>query len=196
MSLRRRTTLPKGRILLGDVRTQIEHLPSASVDCVVTSPPYFKLRNYQHHDQIGLENAVNGWVDELLGVARGIARVIKPTGTLWLNLGDTYAASTKDGAPPKSLLLGPERLAQALIADGWVLRNKIIWSKPNPMPTSVRDRLSNTWEVIYCFARTTNYFYDLDAIRVPHRSSPRLSGTKVGAARPAWSVPTEWRPAG
>lgn len=187
---RRRPRLPVGRVLVGDVRMQLASLPAESVDTVVTSPPYFQLRNYQHDGQIGLEDQVDGWVDELRTVARGLQRVLKPTGTFWLNLGDTYARNPTDGAPPKSLLLGPERLAMKLVEDGWVLRNKVVWAKPNPMPTSVRDRLSTTWEVVYCFVRSKDYFYDLDAIRVPHRSAGH--GTRR-TTRPAWSVPTEWR---
>ncbi|MFT3855118.1 MAG: site-specific DNA-methyltransferase [Ilumatobacteraceae bacterium] len=180
------------RILIGDARAMLGQLPDSSVDCVVTSPPYFRLRNYQHDQQIGLEPSVDGWVDELRLVARGLKRVLKPTGTFWLNLGDTYARHARDGAPPKSLLLGPERLALALVADGWVLRNKVIWSKPNPMPTSIRDRLSCTWEVVYCFAQARSYFYDLDAIRIPHRSHGRSQAPRQ-PPRPAWRVPPGWR---
>lgn len=184
--------LARNRILVGDARRMLDTLPEHSVDCIVTSPPYFRLRNYGQAEQIGLEPGVDGWVDELRLVARGLARALKSTGTLWLNLGDTYARSERDGGAPKSLLLGPERLALALLDDGWVLRNKIVWAKPNPMPTSVRDRLSCTWEVIYCFSRSRSYFYDLDAIRVPHRSAKRttVNGGKRG---PAWSVPESWR---
>jgi site-specific DNA-methyltransferase (adenine-specific) len=183
--------LPVGQIIVDDVRRVLQQLPEATVDTVVTSPPYFKLRNYGRRAQIGLEDNVDGWVDELQLVARGLKRVLKQTGTFWLNLGDTYARSEADGAPPKSLLLAPERLAQRMTADGWVLRNKVIWAKPNPMPTSVRDRLSTTWEVVYCFARSRDYFYDLDAIRMPHRSRNRTSVRR--SDQPAWAVPPEWR---
>lgn len=182
--------LERNRILVGDVRTALQTLPENSIDCIVTSPPYYALRNYGHKKQIGLEPNVDGWVDELRLVARGLARVLKPTGTVWLNLGDSYARRETDGAPPKSLLLGPERLAIALVKDGWVLRNKNIWSKPNGMPSSVSDRLSATWEFVYCFAQSKSYYFDLDAIRVPHRS--RKHGPSR-SARPAWAVPPEWR---
>lgn len=188
-----------GRILVGDVREMLDLLPSESVDCVVTSPPYFRLRNYGEDRQIGLERHVDTWVDELRLVARGLHRVLKEGGSFWLNLGDTYSRGEKDGARPKSLVLAPERLATALVADGWVLRNKVIWSKPNPMPTSVRDRLSCTWEVVYFFTKAQKYHFDLDAIRVPHRS--RVTGThtlgeesrRASGSKPAWSVPPEWR---
>jgi site-specific DNA-methyltransferase (adenine-specific) len=176
-------------ILVGDVRSRIEQIAGQSIDTVITSPPYFRLRNYQTADQIGLEGHVDQWVSELLVVARGLRRVLKPTGSLWLNLGDTFARHRNDGAAPKSLLLAPERLAMAMVNDGWILRNKVIWSKPNPMPTSVRDRLSCTWEVVYFFVKSREYYFDLDAIRVPHRGRP----TKGHGVRSAWSVPDEWR---
>ncbi len=180
---------PRNRVLVGDARKVLRRLPASSVDCIVTSPPYFRLRNYQSADQIGLERHVDQWVDELRIVARGLARVLKPTGSLWLNLGDTYSRHQGDGATAKSLVLAPERLAMALQSDGWILRNKVIWSKTNPMPTSVADRLSCTHEVVYFFVRSRSYYFDLDAIRIPHqgtRGKPRT-------ARPVWSVPEEWR---
>ena len=183
--------LPVGNILVGDVRHRLSELPADSVDTIVTSPPYFRLRNYANNEQIGLERHVDQWVDELTLVARGLKRVLKPTGSLWLNLGDTFSRHPGDGARPKSLVMAPERLALRLVADGWVLRNKVIWAKTNPMPTSVKDRLSCTWEVVYFFTKSERYHFDLDAIRVPHRST-RAAGKKR-TERPAWSVPTEWR---
>ena len=190
--------LPRNRLLVGDVRQVLDGIASNSVDTVITSPPYFRLRNYQHGNQIGLERHVDEWVDELLLVARGLKRVLKPTGSLWLNLGDTFSRHSLDGAAPKSLVLAPERLALAMVKDGWILRNKVIWSKPNPMPTSVKDRLSCTWEVVYFFTKSEHYFFDLDMIRVPHRSSSLVS-SGTNTARPArgpriaWSVPEGWR---
>lgn len=205
---------PTNQILVGDARTTLAHLPEQSIDTVITSPPYFRLRNYGHHTQIGLEQHVDQWVHELLLVTRGLKRVLKPTGSLWLNLGDTFARHHRDGVQPKSLVLAPERLALAMVKDGWILRNKIIWAKPNPMPTSVRDRLSCTWEVVYFFTTADQYYFDLDAIRVPHRSAKRQPKaafpphpasirhqpagtvhrpTAPTAARPQWSVPQQWR---
>ena len=175
------------RILVGDAHATLRTLPDGFVDCVVTSPPYFRLRDYQHPAQIGLEEHVQLWVNELRGVLREVGRLLVPTGSVWLNLGDSYSAG-KEGAPAKSLLLGPERLALALIEDGWLIRNKIIWAKRNPMPSPTRDRLACTWEVIYLLVRQRDYFFDLDAIRVPHtttKTSPKTSR--------AWSVPPAWR---
>ena len=184
----------RNRLLVGDVRDRLPKLPPSSVDCVITSPPYFRLRNYGQRGQIGLEANVDAWVDELRVVMQGVARVLKPTGSLWLNLGDTYSHHERDGARPKSLLLAPERLALAMIEDGWVIRNKVVWAKTNPMPTSVRDRLSCTYEVVYLAVRSQHYYFDLDAIRVPHRS--RLRGGSAAEARradhgrrPKWAGP-------
>lgn len=175
------------RILVGDAREQLRRLPDGLVDCVVTSPPYFRLRDYQHSGQLGLEEQVDQWVEALRGVLRELRRVLVPTGTVWLNLGDRYSTG-RQGAPAKSLLLGPERLALALLADGWIVRNKIIWAKRNPMPSPVRDRLSSTWETVYLLAGQRDYFFDLDAIRLPHSST--ASSPKKGWA---WSVPQSWR---
>ena len=191
----------RNHILVGDVRQTLDQLPDDSVDIIVTSPPYFRLRDYQAAKQIGLENEVTQWVDELRLVMNGLKRVLKPTGSLWLNLGDTYSRSDGHGARPKSLLLAPERLALALVSDVWVLRNKIIWSKPNPMPTSVKDRLACTWEALYFFTKSEHYFFDLDAIRVPHGGSKRKRDGKRKTIAPqskfpattSWSVPETWR---
>jgi site-specific DNA-methyltransferase (adenine-specific) len=179
------------RIHVGDARTELSKLPAGSVDTVVTSPPYFRLRNYQHAEQIGLETTVDGWVDELLVVMRGVRRVLKDTGSLWLNLGDTYSRDVREGASAKSLVLAPERLALAMVRDGWILRNKVVWAKPNPMPTSVQDRLACTWETVYFFTKSRSYFFDLDAIRTPHRGQVAPAGPR--RTRRSWSVPDDWR---
>jgi DNA modification methylase len=175
------------RVLVGDAKETLRRLPAALVDCVVTSPPYFRLRDYQHPGQLGLEAHIDEWVEGLRSVLAEVARALVPTGTVWLNLGDSYSRG-KQGAPFKSLLLGPDRLALGLIADGWIVRNKIVWAKRNPLPTAARDRLSGTWEVVYLLTRQPDYFFDLDAVRVPHtsRRKPQTKGA-------AWSVPLQWR---
>lgn len=164
--------LPTGQILQGDAVKRLGDLPAASVDCIITSPPYFRLRDYGVPEQLGLEGHVDQWVEELRAVTRALARVLKPTGTFWLNLGDTYSTHAREGAPPKSLLGAPERLMLALVEDGWTIRNKVIWAKTNPMPSSVTDRLSTTHEYLYLLTRSPRYYFDLDAIREPHRSRP------------------------
>lgn len=161
---------PRGQILVGDALDRLRELPDASVDMVLTSPPYFRLRNYQHDDQLGLEAHVDHWVERLAATLTEARRVLVPTGTLWLNLGDTYATHHSQGADRKSLLLAPERLALRLQEDGWIVRNRVVWAKPNPMPISVTDRLAATYEFVYILAKQPRYHFDLDAIRVPHRS--------------------------
>jgi site-specific DNA-methyltransferase (adenine-specific) len=190
-----------GKILLGDALGWLQELEADSVDTVVTSPPYFLLRNYGVDGQLGAETTVEDWVAGLRSVMAEVARVIKDEGSVWLNLGDTYSRHAKHGALPKSLLLGPERLLLGLIEDGWVVRNKLVWAKPNPMPASVRDRLSCTWEPMYLLVRSRSYFFDLDAVRMaPTEGTTRKkpSGGRRGrpakydsgsSARPHWSGP-------
>jgi site-specific DNA-methyltransferase (adenine-specific) len=155
-------------VLQGDALEVLRTLPDASVDCVVTSPPYFRVRSYQGGAQeFGQETHVDEWVAHLRAVAAEIARVLVPWGVFWLNVADVYASGPSDGAPAKSLLLGPERLAQALLADGWIVRNRLAWTKPNPLPSSAADRLTQSWEFVYLLMRERLYFFDLDAIREP-----------------------------
>jgi site-specific DNA-methyltransferase (adenine-specific) len=155
-------------ILVGDVRDRLAQIEAASVDCIVTSPPYAGgLRDYGHPDQLGSEPTVDDWVKSLRFVAQDLARVLVPTGTLWLNIGDSYSSHPSEGAARKSLLLGPQRLALGLADDGWVVRNAIIWAKPNAMPSSVTDRLSTSYETVLLLVRSPRYHFDLDAIRIP-----------------------------
>src|SRR5437879_4488367 len=133
-------------VLVGDACRRLKEVPTQSVDTVITSPPYFLLRNYQVEGQLGLEASVQEWVANLSAVFDEVARVLKPAGSLWLNLGDSYARKAEHGAPPKGLVLAPERLLLALAEHGWVVRNKVAWCKPNPLPASVEDRLTCSWE--------------------------------------------------
>jgi DNA modification methylase len=181
--------LPRNTILIGDAATRLRELPTASVDCAITSPPYFQLRNYGAAGQIGLEVHVDGWVAALERVFTEVARVLKPTGVLWLNLGDSFSRHSRYGAPPKGLLLAPERLLLALASDGWLVRNKVVWAKTNPLPSSVTDRLALTYEVVYFLARSPRYFFDLDAIREPHRSSAAKRGRPPLNLTPDWAGP-------
>lgn len=167
-----RGVLPRGEVLVGDAANELAALPDATVDMVLTSPPYFRLRDYAAEGQLGLEQHVEDWVAALQAVTREMQRVLVPTGSLWLNLGDSFSTHHRQGAARKSLLLGPERLALALLRDGWRLRNKIVWHKTNHMPTSATDRLGCAWEALYLFVQRPRYFFDLDAVRVVHRSRP------------------------
>lgn len=182
---RRLPRVVRNQVLVGDAAARLRELPNESIDMVLTSPPYFRLRDYQVSGQIGLEPHVDHWVEQLDVVMRGLHRVLKPSGTLWLNLGDTYSTHSSQGAPRKSLLLGPERLASRMLAAGWVLRNKVVWAKANPMPSSVRDRFTCGHEYLYVFAKAGSYHFDLDAVRMPHISTTtRPRQTPGDRARP------------
>ena len=178
------------KILNGDCRDVLKTLPDCSVHCCVTSPPYFGLRDYGCAGQIGLESTPDAYVAELVAVFREVKRVLRDDGTLWLNLGDSYAGSGKgigsdhgkavftDGEitktdwskirlKPKDLIGIPWKVAFALQADGWYLRQDIIWAKPNPMPESVTDRCTKSHEYIFLLTKSARYFYDNKAIAEP-----------------------------
>lgn len=167
-------TLPRNTVLTGDASRVLARLLPESVDCVVTSPPYFQLRDYAAPGQLGREATINAYAGSIRPILRQLRRVLKPHGSLWLNLGDGYARTGASGVPAGSLLLAPQRLALALAADGWLVRNACIWHKPNPLPQSAADRLSPTYEVVLFATKQRRYFFDLDAVRVPHRSAGRV----------------------
>jgi DNA modification methylase len=181
--------LQRNLVMVGDAAKTLKTLPPESIDCIVTSPPYYMLRNYGVENQIGLEPNVELWVDEMRLVCRGLARTLKDSGSLWLNLGDSFSRHSKYGAPAKGLLAAPERLLLGLLSDGWICRGKVIWAKPNPMPSSVRDRLNMTYEVVYHLVRSPRYYFNLDLIREPHRSSGRKSAGEQVLKAPAWAGP-------
>ena len=181
------------QILQGDCLDEMEWMANESVQCCVTSPPYFGLRDYGHAGQIGLETSPAEYVRKMVDVFREVRRVLKPDGTLWLNLGDSYnahpgqrKATDKAGdrqqtvrgstaAPsrhaedlkPKDLMGIPWRVAFALQEDGWYLRQDIIWHKPNPMPESVRDRCTKAHEYIFLFSKSPKYYFDIEAMKEP-----------------------------
>ncbi len=167
-------TLPRNVILPGNAQAVLADLLPESVDCCITSPPYANgLRDYGALGQLGQEPTITEYVEDLRAVLGGVRHVLKDSGSLWLNLGDAYSKQPRQGAPRGSLLLTPQRVALALATDGWVVRNVAIWHKPNPLPQSARDRLSPTYEVVIFATKTRSYFFDLDSIRVPHRSADR-----------------------
>lgn len=184
--------LPLNRVLVGDARTQLKRLPASSIHSCVTSPPYWNLRNHFHPNQIGLEQQVDDWVNKLVGVFDEVARVMRPDGTLWLNVADSYVRKTSQGTP-KSLAMGPEKLVMALTERNWRLRNRIAWTKPNPTPSSAKDRLTAAWEFVFVLCRSDQYFFDLDSIRIASTSrrprSKEPSAAVVRHQRPAWSGP-------
>ena len=152
------------KILHGDCIETLRMLPDCSVHSVVTSPPYWNLRDYGHDGQIGLESTPEAYVARMVEVFREVRRVLRDDGTLWLNLGDSYNAP---GLKPKDLVGIPWRVAFALQADGWWLRQDIIWHKPNPMPESVRDRCTKAHEYVFLLTKSERYYYDSMAVSEP-----------------------------
>lgn len=190
----RRADLPRNTVLVGDALTRLRELPDNCVDTIITSPPYHLLRRYGGGvEEIGTETTVQDYVERIVGACDELARLLKPTGVFWLNLGDSFSRHAKYGAPPKSMLLAPERILLALSERGWIVRNKVVWFKPNHLPASARDRLTNAWEPIFMLTRSPHYFFDLDAIRIPHtsqrtvRRQPRADG--YDATKPTWAGP-------
>jgi len=181
--------VPRNTTLVGDALERLRQLPDGSVDTVLTSPPYFRLRDYAADGQLGLEPHVDQWIERLVEISTEVHRVLVPTGTYWLNLGDTYSANQSQGAARKSLVMAPERLALRLQQSGWTIRNKIVWAKPNPIPTSIKDRLNCTYEFVYVLTKQPRYFFDLDAIREPHRSTATRPRALKERGREGWRGP-------
>lgn len=151
-------------ILTGDALTVLKSLDRASVRCIVTSPPYYGLRDYGYKGQIGLEASPDEYVARLVEVFREARRVLTRDGTMWLNLGDSYGWR-RSRERRKNLLGIPWRTAFALQADGWNLRQEIIWAKPAPMPESVKDRFTRSHESIFLFSKSRKYYFDADAVK-------------------------------
>lgn len=153
-----------------DVRLALKAVDAATVQTCITSPPYYGLRDYGAEGQIGLEPTPTAYVDALVGVFREVRRVLRDDGTLWLNLGDSYTSTAQGGVTglkAKDLIGIPWRVAFALQADGWYLRQDIIWHKPNPMPESVRDRCTKAHEYLFLLSKSERYFFDAGAMREP-----------------------------
>lgn len=188
----------KNKIYHGDALTLANSLPSGSINTIVTSPPYYGLRDYGVQGQIGLEDTIEAYVNRLVVLFRELRRGLRDDGTLWLNLGDSYSAdrpyqvkdnknrdvgnslpmsSKKLGLRPKNLIGIPWRVAFALQQDGWILRQDIIWHKPAPMPESVKDRCTKAHEYVFLFAKCERYYFDSEAIADP------LSRVYTGTAR-------------
>jgi site-specific DNA-methyltransferase (adenine-specific) len=167
----------------------LQRLPSESVQCVITSPPYWGLRDYNIPDQIGLEPTLPQFINRLLAVFSEVRRVLRQDGVFWLNIGDGYTSGnrgwrapdkknparamsvrpdTPEGLKPKDLLGIPWRLALALQDDGWYLRADVVWNKPNAMPESVKDRPTRAHEYLFMFTKDERYYYDREAIADPN----------------------------
>ena len=228
----------KSGLYIGDCRQLIKRMPDCSVHAIVTSPPYYGLRDYGHRAQIGLEPTLADYVRELVAVFSEARRVLRDDGTLWLNLGDSYygvgsgpqkvsrgnvtgAAGEEGGRPgacnapprggrfradglkPKDLIGAPWRVALALQDDGWWLRQDNVWSKPNPMPESVKDRSTRSHEYVFHLAKSEEYYYDRAAVAEPsiwegqNRSSRDPVTSAMPGAPPHRGLrshkPTGWR---
>ncbi len=196
--------MERNRVFVGSALDFAERLPRGSVHCIVTSPPYYGLRSYLpdgHPDkchELGCERTPEEYVANLVAVFRALREALHPSGTCWVNLGDSYNSASNfnhdrkgsgltggvpyaegdrggrallPGLGPKQLLMIPARFALAMQADGWILRADIIWHKPNPMPESVTDRPTKAHEYLFLLSKRANYFYDAEAVREPHATA-------------------------
>jgi len=159
-------------ILIGDAKEKLKELETESIQSVITSPPYWGLRDYGHDEQIGREETPDQYIENMVKIFDEVFRVLKKDGTLWLNIGDSYSSirNEKIGLKKKDLVGIPWMLAFALRINGWYLRQDIIWAKTNPMPESVRDRCTKSHEYVFMLTKSEKYYYNHDAIREPRTS--------------------------
>lgn len=151
-------------ILQGDALEELRKLPDKCCSVCVTSPPYYNARDYGAADQLGTERSPEEYTRKLVEAFREVARVLKDDGTLWLNIGDSYARHIEDGGIKRKDLIGiPWLLALALRSDGWYLRADIIWNKPNAMPESAKDRPARSHEYVFLLSKAAAYYYDAEA---------------------------------
>lgn len=195
------------KVLHGDTRDLIKTIPDNTFQCVVTSPPYWGVRDYGVENQIGAEPDINDYIKDLVDVFREVRRVLKPDGTFWLNIGNTYTSGgrkwrqedsknkgramsyrppTPEGLKKKDLIGVAWMLAMACQLDGWYLRNDIIWSKPNCQPESVKDRLTQSHEYLFLMTKSERYSFNQDAIK---EMSANGGGRKN--RRTVWEINTE-----
>lgn len=196
-------------LYLGDAASILSTLEDSSVDCIVTSPPYYGQRDYGIGGQLGLEEHPQLYIDKLVAVFHQAYRVLKNTGSLWVNIGDTYwsgkgrshgqdlkqkhrrfarpqdRTGERPWCAPKQLLLIPHRFAIAMQQDGWIVRNDNVWQKPCPTPDPVKDRCALTHEYIFHFVKRRRYYFDAQAVAVPSKGK---NGTKTPPS--VWIVPT------
>lgn len=196
------TVMKRSALILGDAHQVLAAMPDQSVQTVVTSPPYWSLRDYKIEGQVGLEHSVYDFISALADIFDGVKRVLRDDGTVWLNIGDSYTSGnrgwrapdkknvaramsvrppTPDGLKDKDLIGVPWRLAFALQDRGWYLRSDIIWNKPNCQPESVRDRPTRSHEYVFLLSKSERYLYDIDAVRGPN-------GRRL---RTVWDVKTQ-----
>lgn len=195
-------------LLVGDARQLLSRMPDGHFDCIVTSPPYWGLRDYGVPGQIGAEPTVDDYIANLVRLFREARRTLSDEGTLWLNIGDSYTsggrtwrdadaknkgramdyrAPTPQGLKPKDLIGVPWKLAFALQADGWYLRTDIIWNKPNCQPESVKDRPTRAHEYVFLLSKSEKYYYDWQAVMEPAADPKQKSKNR----RTVWNINTE-----
>ena len=196
--------LKRSLLICGPAEKALNLLPTGTVQTVVTSPPYWSLRDYEEEAQIGRDDLLSDYLASVAQVFDQLRRVLTKDGTVWLNVGDTYTSgnrryrapdrknraramsvrpATPDGLKPKDLIGVPWRLAFALQSAGWWIRSEVIWHKPNAHPESVRDRPTKSHETVFLLSKSQNYFYDVNAVRGPN-------GRRL---RTTWDIPTEPR---
>lgn len=195
------------QIVSGDVREKLSSLPDEMVHCCVTSPPYWGMRDYGYRGQIGAEETIEEYIANLVSCFREVRRVLRPNGTFWLNISNTYTSGgrswrdkdgknqgramsyrpdTPQGLKPKDLIGVAWMLAMSLQQDGWYLRSDIIWHKPNCQPESVKDRVTVSHEYLFMFSKNENYYFDQDAIK-----EPTADGKGYKNKRTVWNINTE-----
>lgn len=203
-----KSTMNRCKLLVGDARQILLQMPDGHFDSIVTSPPYWGLRDYGVPGQIGAELTVDDYIADLVRLFCEARRTLADDGTLWLNIGDSYTsggrtwrdadaknkgramdyrAPTPEGLKPKDLIGIPWKLAFALQADGWYLRTDIIWNKPNCQPESVKDRPTRAHEYVFLFSKSEKYYYDWQAIMEP-AAGPNQ---KAKNRRTVWNINTE-----
>jgi site-specific DNA-methyltransferase (cytosine-N4-specific) len=194
-------------MVLGDARHELPKLPDSTFQCCVTSPPYWGVRDYGVNGQIGAEPILTDYVNHLTSVFREVRRVLRPDGTLWLNIGNTYSSGgrtwrqedsknrgramsyrppTPEGLKPKDLIGVAWMVAMSLQQDGWYLRNDLIWSKPNCQPESVKDRITVSHEYVFLLTKSERYYFNQQAI-----AEPRKDGAGFKNRRTVWNINTE-----
>lgn len=185
------TTVPIDTILLGDSLVVLKTIPSGSIHCCVTSPPYYALRDYEAEGQIGREATPEEYIERLVAVFSEVKRVLRPDGTFWLNIADTYCKHPQQGAKRKDMLGIPWRLALALRNDCWYLRSNVIWEKGNAMPESVTDRCSRSYEHVFQLSKSKRYYFDRAAIAEPIAPATlvRMRSGRGGSRKYAEHVP-------
>lgn len=195
------------QLVLGDSRNKLKELPDDTFHACVTSPPYWGMRDYGHEGQIGAEPTLPEYIEHLVDCFREVKRVLRPDGTFWLNIGNTYTSGgrtwrdkdaknkgramsyrpdTPDGLKPKDLIGIAWMAAMALQMDGWYLRSDIIWYKPNCQPESVKDRVTVSHEYLFMFSKSENYYFDQEAIK-----ERRADGKGLKNKRTVWAINTE-----